>query len=129
MRNPFKFFVELARQPLWIPLWVSLLMLVNFASAAFWSEPTAKLILITFMISSMLMMGLYSWFGFAKILGFGHVLWIPLLLHVLTRLPHAGGALQVYLVAWSVVTLVSLAFDAVDVWKFFTAKKPTTSRE
>jgi hypothetical protein len=99
MRNPFRFFVELARQPLWIPLWVSLLMLVNSASVAFWSKPPAKLILITFMISSMLMMGLYSRFGFTKILGLGHLLWIPLLLHVLTWLPHASGALQVFLVA------------------------------
>jgi hypothetical protein len=42
MRNPFKFFVELARQPLWIPLWVSLLTLVNFASVAFWRESMAS---------------------------------------------------------------------------------------
>lgn len=129
MRNPFKFFVELARQPLWIPLWVSLLMLVNFASLAFWSEPTAKLIFATFMVSSMLMMGLYSRFGFAKILGLGHILWIPLLLYVLTRLPHEAGAFRVCLVAWSVVTAVSLAFDVVDVWKHFTARKQTTSPE
>lgn len=127
MRNPFKFFVELARQPLWIPLWVSLLMLVNFASAAFWSEPTARLILITFMVSSMLMMGLYSRFGFAKVLGLGHVLWIPLLLHVLTRLPHASGTFKIYLIVWSIATAISLAFDVVDVWKYFTAwkKRPT----
>lgn len=123
MRNPFKCFVELARQPLWIPLWVSLLMLVNFASLAFWSEPTAKLILVTFMASSMLMMGLYSRFGFTKILGLGHVLWIPLLLHVLTRLPHASGAFKVYLIAWCVVTAVSLVFDVVDVWKYFAVRK------
>ncbi len=129
MRNPFQFFVELARQPLWIPLWVSLLMLVNFASLAFWSEPTAQFILITFMVSSMLMMGLYSWFDFAKILGLGHILWIPLLLHVLTQLPHEAGAFRVYLAAWSVVTAVSLAFDVVDVWKHFTARKQMTSRE
>lgn len=123
MRNPFKFFVELARQPLWIPLWVSLLMLVNFASAAFWSEPTAKLILIAFIISSMLMMGLYSRFGFAKVLGLGHVLWIPLLLHVLTRLSHESGTFKIYLVVWSVATAVSLTFDVVDVWKYFSARK------
>lgn len=123
MRNPFKFFVELARQPLWIPLWVSLLMLVNFASLAFWSEPAAKLILATFMVSSMLMMGLYSWFGFAKVLGLGHVLWLPLLLHVLTRLPHANETFKIYLIVWSIATAVSLAFDVVDVWKYFTARK------
>ena len=129
MRNPFKFFMELARQPLWIPLWVSLLMLVNFGSVAFWVELTARLILITFMISSMLMMGLYSGFGFAKILGFGHILWIPLLLHVVIRLPHTGGAFKIYLVAWCVVTMVSLAFDVADVWKYFRAKGHSSRSE
>jgi hypothetical protein len=102
---------------------VSLLMLVNFASTAFWSEPMAKGILVTFMVSSLLMMGLYSRSGFAKILGLGHVLWIPLLLHVLTRLPHASGTFKIYLIVWSIATAVSLAFDVVDVWKYFTARK------
>ncbi|MCI0538143.1 MAG: hypothetical protein L0Z50_23295 [Verrucomicrobiales bacterium] len=123
MRNPLKFFVELARQPSWIPLWVSLLMLLNFASVAFWSEPTARLILFTFMISSASMMGLYSRFGFSKILGLGHVLWIPLLLHALMRLGSAGEAFRGYLIVWCVSTAVSLAFDFVDVWKYFIARK------
>jgi hypothetical protein len=121
MNNPFKFFVELARQPLWIPLWVSFLMLVNLASVAFWRKPTARLIPVAFMISSGLMMGLYSRFGFSKILGLGHILWIPLLLYVLTRLPHTGGVFRTYLIAWSVSTAVSLAFDIVDVSKYFMA--------
>jgi len=122
MNNPFKFFVELARQPLWIPLWVSVLMLVNFASVAFWSESTSKLILVTFMICSALMMGLYSRFGFTKILGLGHVLWIPLLIHALTRLPNTGGAFRGYLIGWCIFTVVSLAFDVVDVWKYWKAR-------
>jgi hypothetical protein len=81
MRNPFRFFLELMRQPVWIPLWVFFLMLVNMASVAFWSEPLAKVIFITFMVSAALMMGLYARFGFSKILGLGHVLWIPLLIY------------------------------------------------
>jgi hypothetical protein len=129
MNNPFKFFAELMRQPLWIPLWVFVLMLVNVASAAFWSEPTARLIIVTFMVSSILMMGLYARFGFSKILGCGHVLWIPLLLHVLTRLPSAEGAFRAYLIVWCLVTAVSLAFDVVDVWKYWQAdRKPHLPR-
>ena len=75
------------------------------------------------MVSSMLMMGLYSWFGFAKILGLGHILWIPLLLHVLSQLPNTSGALKAYFIAWCVSTAVSLAFDFADVWKYFAARK------
>lgn len=29
MNNPFRFILELLRQPLWVVLWVMLLMLVN----------------------------------------------------------------------------------------------------
>jgi len=83
MRNPFRFFVELMQQPVWIPIWLFFLMIINLVSLGFWHEPLAKLIFITFMISAMLMMGLYSRFGFEKILGLGHILWVPLLVYVL----------------------------------------------
>jgi len=65
-RNPFNFFTELFRQQIWIPIWVMLLMVVNVTSIAFWDEPLARLIFFTFMVSAMLMMALYSQFGFEK---------------------------------------------------------------
>jgi hypothetical protein len=83
MRNPFGFFVELLRQPVWVPIWVVILLIVHSASVGFWNEFLAKVILAAFMLSAMLMMGLYSRFGFEKILGLGHILWIPLLVYVL----------------------------------------------
>ena len=58
MRNPFGFFVELMRQPLWMPAWVFYLMVINMASVAFWNHPMARLIFITFILSALLMMGL-----------------------------------------------------------------------
>jgi hypothetical protein len=58
MRNPLNFFVELVRQPVWIPVWLLVLMLVNVASVAFWEEPLARLILAAFVVSAMLMMAL-----------------------------------------------------------------------
>jgi hypothetical protein len=111
MRNPFGFFIELLQQPVWIPIWVFYLMVINVASVSFWHEPLAKLIFITFMISAMLMMGLYSRFGFEKVLGLGHILWIPLLAYVLMQLPANEAS--------SVSIAISLVFDIVDVWKYF----------
>lgn len=119
MNNPLRFFLELLRQPLWVVLWVMLLMLVNMASLAFWSEQLARLIFITFMISSVLMMALYSRFGFTKILGLGHILWVPLLAYVLIRFPEDSGHFRSYLAAWCFCTTISLAFDISDVWKHF----------
>jgi signal transduction histidine kinase len=125
MRNPFKFFLELMQQPVWIPIWMFYLMVINMVSVGFWDEPLAKLIFITFMISAMLMMGLYSRFGFEKILGLGHIVWVPLLVYVLMQLPAVDASFKSYLVVLSVSIAISLAFDIIDVWKYFTNRKNT----
>jgi len=123
MRNPFRFFIELLQQPVWIPIWVFYLMVINVASLSFWPESLAKIIFITFMTSAMLMMGLYSRFGFEKILGLGHILWVPLLAYILAQLPVNESSFKIYLLVLSVSIAISLAFDFVDVWKYFIKRK------
>ncbi len=127
MRNPLRFFIELMQQPVWVPVWVLFLMIVHVASVAFWDEPLAKVIFVTFMLSSMLMMGLYSRFGFEKILGMGHILWIPLLVYVLMEIPTARNTFKIYLIILSISIVVSLVFDTVDAWEYFTSRKSTSS--
>ena len=122
MRNPLGFFVELMQQPVWIPVWVFFLMIVNVASIGFWDEVLARVIFVTFMLSAMLMMGLYSRFGFEKILGMGHIFWIPLLVYVLMEMPTTSGAFKGYLITLSISIMVSLVFDAIDVWKYFESR-------
>lgn len=113
------------RQPVWIPIWVFYLMVINVVSVGFWGEPLAKLIFISFMISAMLMMGLYSKFGFEKILGLGHILWVPLLVYILTQISSVEDGFKSYLVALSISIAISLAFDIFDVWNYFTNRKST----
>ena len=119
MRNPFLFFSDLVKQPLWVSVWVAILALANIASLLFWSAPLAKVIFITFMVSAMTIMALYSYFGFEKILGIGHVFWIFLLPYILLQLVHVDGKFFLYLVTLSVLLTISLVFDAIDVWKYF----------
>ena len=91
MRNQPGFFGELLRQPVWVITCVLFLMVVNLASAGFRDVPVAKLVFIICVIPAILIMGLYSRYGFEMILGMGHVLWIPLLIPVLMEIPAAGG--------------------------------------
>lgn len=121
MRNPFGFFIELMQQP----VWVFYLMTISILSIGFWSEPLAKAIFMTFMLSAILMMGLYSWFGFEIILGVGHVLWLPLLVYVFIGISTASGVFKVYLMILSVSIVVSLGFDIVGSWKYFSSRKHT----
>ena len=71
------------------------------------------------------MMGLYSRFGFEKILGLGHILWIPLLVYVLIEIPAAEGAFKSYLIILFISITISLVFDIIDVWRYFTSPKNT----
>lgn len=58
-----------------------------------------------------------------KILGLGHVLWIPLALNLLTILPVADTAFNIYLIILLIFISISLVFDIVDVWKYFGSKQ------
>jgi hypothetical protein len=122
MRNPLRFFIELIQQPLWVSLWVLFLMLVNMASFAFWQEAVAQLVLLNFLASAMLMMGLYARFGFTKVLGLGHVPWIPLLAYMIIQIPAAEASFKRYLLVLSVSMAISLVLDTIDVWTYFTTR-------
>ncbi len=128
MRNPLKFFSELLQQPPRISVWVLVLMLVNIASLAFWNEPLAQLVFTTFMLSAMMMMALYARFGFTRILGLGHILWIPLLAWLLIHLPAMDGAFGLYLLALSLTIGISLVLDIIDVWKYFGHGRPYVAK-
>ena len=119
MRNPLGFLTELMQQPIWIPIWVLFLVTVNAASIVFWNKTLAKVIFATFILSVMLMLGLYSWFGFEKILGMGHILMIPLLVYVLREIPSERSPFKSYLIVLSISLIISLLFDIVDVWTYF----------
>ncbi len=119
MRNPFLFFSDLVKQPLWMSVWVTILVLANTASLLFWAAPVAKIIFVTFMISGIAMIVLYSCFGFEKILGIAHVFWIYLIPFILLQLAYVDGIFFLYLVTLSLLLTISLVFDAIDVWKFF----------
>ena len=116
MRNPFLFFSDLARQPVWVSVWVAMLALANISSLLFWPELLAKVIFTIFMVSALTIMTLYSYFGFEKILGIGHVFWIFLLPYILLQLAHTDGLFFLYLVTLSVLLIVSLVLDVIDVW-------------
>ncbi len=118
MRNPFLFFSDLVRQPVWVSVWVAILALANIASLLFWPELVAMVIFTIFIVSALTIMALYSYFGFEKILGIGHVYWIYLLPYILLQLAYTDGLFLLYLVMLSVLLFVSLVLDVIDVWTY-----------
>jgi hypothetical protein len=118
MNKPFEFFTELFHRPSHEVIWVIYMMVINLAGAFFWEELLAKVIVIVFMISSMLMMGLYAKFGFTRILGLGHILWIPLVIYIGYEIPASEGIYMIYLIILQITISISVIIDAFVVWKY-----------
>ena len=119
MNNPLMFMVEVMRQALWIRVWVVYMLIVNAASLLFWEQGLAQLIFYVFLLSASFMLGLYSWFGYERILGLGHVLWIPLLYWLAREYSTVSGDFKLYVTVLMVTNGLSLVFDVADVWRYF----------
>ena len=119
MRNPLKLIVEMCNQPLWVMFWIGVLVAVNMFSLVYWDHALAKWIVGIFLFQGMIMMALYSYFGYEKILGLAHIFWIPLLAYLFINLGSYTGSFKHYLIVLLCVNAVSIVFDIYDVFTFF----------
>ena len=118
MRAFLKFIKGMMSMPVHVQLWVMLLGALNMIAPFFFLEHLeAKIVLGVFMASAMLMMILTAASGFTRLLGLGHVLWIPLLIYLWTRLGQhpATDAFGYWLRGLMVVNAISLVIDIRDV--------------
>ena len=120
---PMGFMADLFKQKLWIIVWVNILMAVNLAGVFFWQQPVAQVVFYTFMVTAAFMMLLYYKFGFERILGLGHVLWLLLVPYLVLEYAQLSDAISVYVLSVIIVNSISLLFDINDVYIYFSEKR------
>ncbi len=87
MRAFIKFNRGVLKMPLHWQLWLTLLVAANMVVPLFFMHHLeAQVVVGTFLASIALMTVLTSRFGVTRILGLGHILWIPMLAFLFTRL-------------------------------------------
>lgn len=100
------------------PLWVALLMALNMMGPLFFIQSLeAKAVLVSTLAGAMLMMFLFSRYGFVRLLGLGHIFWIPLVVWLGARISETSleTPFGIWLVSVLVANIVSLAIDMLDV--------------
>ena len=121
MITMFNFFKAMLRMPkLWVA-WVMLLLTVNMVVPIFFIETLeAQVVLATMMASAALMMYIFAQKGFVRLLGLGHVLWLPLILWLSDKVDFASGLTRFdqWLMAVIVLNGLSLIIDTVDVIRY-----------
>ena len=124
-----KFMTGLLRTPApWKP-WLAALIGANaIAPLFFWDHVESRVVLATILASSILMTLLTARFGFTRILGLGHILWIPMLIFLLSRLDSipANDGFGIWIRVLLVINAVSIVIDAVDVYRYLGGDREET---
>ena len=121
-----KFNKGIMKMPVHWQLWLVLLVTVNLVVPLFFLDRVeAQVIVGTFLASALLMTTLTGVSGFNRLLGLGHIFWIPLLYFLWARLDHipADDFFGVWVRALMTLNAASLVVDVVDVIRYIAARR------
>ncbi len=124
-----KFNRGLLAMPLPWRLWLVLLLTLNLiAPLVFIERLEAQATLAALLVSMALMTVLTGLSGFSRLVGLGHIVWVPLLYFLWTRLGEipAADAFGLWVRAVIAVNATSLVIDAVDVIRYAAGERAET---
>jgi len=124
-----KFHKGILRMPLPWRLWMVLLVVLNLVVPLFFFDRLeAQVVLVTMAISMFLMIGLTAVSGFSRLVGLGHIAWIPLVVFLGIRFSEipASDFYGMWLRALLVANSVSLVIDFVDFMRYVTGDRRET---
>ena len=110
-------------------LWLMLLVTVNLVVPLFYlGRLEAQVVVATLLASMTLMTILTGITGFSRLLGLGHIFWVPLLLFLWSRLDQipASDPFGVWIRILIVLNALSLLLDAIDVFRYIAGDREET---
>ena len=122
--------ISILRMPLPWLVWVMLLVAVNFLAPLFYIQTLeARLTIAALLIGFIIQSYIHSKLGFVRLLGLGHILWIPLVIWLGFRLTDIGleNPFGIWLASLVLINAVSLVIDVIDVIRFFSGETSPTS--
>ncbi len=129
VRAFIKFNKGMLKMPVHWQFWLLLLITANLLIPLFFlSRVEARVVVAVLAASMTLTTVLTGRYGFTRILGLGHVLWIPLLYFLWTRLDAipANDAFGIWIRALIVLNALSLVIDAIDVARYIAGDRAET---
>ena len=106
-------------------IWAILLALVNAAALFFLDTVYGQVALAAMVVGVVVMTVIHLRLGFVRLLGLGHILWLPMLPWMLGRLStiESGSPLYAWLVLLIAFNSVSLVIDTLDVVRFLRGER------
>ncbi len=110
-------------------LWLLLLVTVNLIVPLVYLDRLEAQVVVGTMVASMLLMtGLTARTGFTRLLGLGHMAWVPLLVFLWTRLDGvpADDGFGIWMRLLMALNALSLVIDTVDVIRYIAGDRAET---
>ena len=129
MRAFITFNKGMLKSPIQVRLWLMLLVVFNLVVPLFFLDRLeAQVVLAALLVSMLLMTVLTGLTGFTRLLGLGHVLWVPMLWFLWGRLGQipADDAFGLWIRVLIILNAISLVIDAVDVIRYIAGDRKTT---
>ena len=107
-------------------IWLIVLVVANMTSLYFIDTIEGRVVFGALVISIILMTIVYMRFGFVRLLGIGHIFWIPMVLWLWTRLdqtPLRNSTLEQWVILVIVMNAISLILDGVDVARYIKGER------
>ncbi len=113
--------------------WVGLLMIANMVVPLFFIETLeAQVALGAMMGGAAIQMVIFKMKGFVRLLGIGHILWIPMVIWLAIGFDpeHIASPFGLWVAAVMILNSVSLMIDGVDVARYIRGERnPTLTLE
>lgn len=124
-----KFSKGMMKMPIHWQFWLMLLIIANVVVPLFFlNYLESQVVLAAILASMILMIFLTGLSGFTRLLGLGHVLWIPLLYFLWTRLGQipVNDFFGIWIRVLMALNATSLVIDAVDVVRYLAGDREET---
>ena len=129
MKAFLKFNKGVMKMPVHWQVWMMVLVGANMIVPIFFlNRLEAQITLASFLVSMVLMTVLTARFGFTRIVGLGHILWVPMLAFLFIRLGDipASDAFGIWIRTLFVLNGISLALDATDAVRYIAGERNET---
>jgi hypothetical protein len=107
-------------KPWWF--WIGFLMVINMVVPWFFiGTMEAKVVLVATIIAAMLQMSIFRFKGFVRLLGLGHIPWLPVVVWLASRLGEMDieSPFGIWILSVVVLDGISLIIDFIDVGRYF----------
>ena len=126
MKAVIGFTKGLMSMPMLWPVWLGLLVAVNVAGPIYFFEALeAKVVLAAFLASAALMTAIFATKGFVRLLGIGHIFWVPMVPWLWIRLDQVGPGdpIGYWMIAVVIADGISVIIDAIDVLRYLKGER------